>query len=314
MDGKVTFRLVHLAFGPGEKLGFDVAIFVPADTDSFKAFPDHRAALVLPAHGHDARARPWRDRAASRRPRVFNFTLDDVAKQYAEPLRRGYAIATFYYQQAGADKPDYRQTGFFAAYPDFDWGDLAAWSWAMSRRVDYSRAQPFADKTKFIALGHSRLGKTTLVAGAFDDRFALTAPAGSGCGSTGAYRFNGKGRGGKEGLEDATKNFPQWFGPHLRDFAGQVEKLPFDQHWLMALIAPRLFIAADGAGRPGDERQGPRSLLPGRQAGVRVPRCARSPWHQLPARPPYARGPDDWTTVLDFFGQVSAEDGRQAAV
>ena len=116
----------------------------------------------------------------------------------------------------------------------------------MSRCVDYLQTQAFADKSKLIALGHSRLGKTTLVAGAFDERFALTAPAGSGCGGTGAYRFNGKGRGGREGLEDATKNFPQWFGPRLHEFAGQVKKLPFDQHWLMALIAPRLFIAADG--------------------------------------------------------------------
>ena len=166
-------------------------------------------------------------------------TPENAAKQYAEPLRRGYAIATFYYQQAGADRLDFRKTGFFPAYPDYDWGDLAAWSWAMSRCVDYLETQPFADKTKFIALGHSRLGKTVLVAGAFDERFALTAPAGSGCGGTGAYRFNGKGRGGKEGLEDATRNFPQWFGPHLHEFAGQVQKLPFDQHWLMALIAPR---------------------------------------------------------------------------
>ena len=121
----------------------------------------------------------------------------------------------------------------------------------MSRCVDYLETQPFADKSKLIAVGHSRLGKTALVAGAFDERFALTAPAGSGCGGTGAYRFNGKKRGGKEGLEEATKNYPQWFGPHLREFAGQVEKLPFDQHWLMALIAPRLFIAAEQAAGDG---------------------------------------------------------------
>src|SRR5205085_2746534 len=94
-------------------------------------------------------------------------------------------------------------------------------------------------------LGHSRLGKATLVAGAFDERFALVAPAGSGCAGTGAFRFNGKTRGGKEGLEDVCKNFPQWVSPNLAQFSNHVEKLPFDQHWLIAMCAPRAFIAPD---------------------------------------------------------------------
>ena len=126
---------------------------------------------------------------------------EKAAQNYAEPLRRGYAIVCFQYQQCGLDKPQgYRQSGFFPAYPRYDWGDLAAWAWGMSRSVNYLETQAFADKAKIIAVGHSRLGKAALVAGAFDERFALTAPAGSGCAGTGAYRFNGKGRGGKEGL------------------------------------------------------------------------------------------------------------------
>jgi hypothetical protein len=176
--------------------------------------------------------------------------LDALAPRYELPLQRGYAVATFDYQQAGADRPAARDTGFFPAYPDHDWGALAAWAWGMSRCVDYLASQTFVDTSKLVAVGHSRLGKTALVAGAFDERFAVTAPAGSGCGGTGAYRFNGKGRGGKEGLEDATRKFPQWFGPRLAEFSGQVEKLPFDQHWFMALIAPRWFIAADGLEDP----------------------------------------------------------------
>src|SRR5437763_1806467 len=120
----------------------------------------------------------------------------------------------------------------------------------MSRCVDYLITDPRIDKTKLIALGHSRLGKTALIAGAFDERFALVAPAGSGCGGTGAFRFNGKVRGGKEGLEEATAHFPQWFNPRLATFAGRVEKLPFDQNWLIALVAPRAFIAADSTEDP----------------------------------------------------------------
>ncbi len=157
---------------------------------------------------------------------------------------------TFYYQQAGLDQHDYRKSGFFPAYPDNDWAELSAWAWAMSRCVDYLETQPFVDKNKLIALGHSRLGKTTLVAGAMDERFALVAPAGSGCCGTGAFRFNGKTRGGKEGLENVLKMFPQWISPRMGEFSGKVQTLPFDQNWLIALCAPRPFIAADATGDP----------------------------------------------------------------
>jgi (4-O-methyl)-D-glucuronate---lignin esterase len=231
LAGKVTCRLVHLTFGPENKLGFDTAIFVPTKMTAGKPpFPTIVQPVFFPIPGTNAlAASSWAE----------------VAKQYDEPIRRGYAVVIFYYQQCGADTANYRQTGFFPAYPGYDWGDLAAWAWAMSRCVDYLETQPFVDKTKIIALGHSRLGKAALIAGAFDERFALTVPAGSGCGGTGAYRFNGKGRGGKEGLEEVVKRFPQWFDPRLREFSGQIDKLPFDQHWLISLVAPRCFIAAD---------------------------------------------------------------------
>ncbi len=230
-EGKVTCRLVHLAFGPDRQLGFDVAIFIPATTHASQAvFP----TMVQPVSSPMPGTHSW----------------DEVVTQFAEPLRRGYAVAAFYYQQCGADVPDCRQTGFFPTYPGHDWGSLAAWAWGMSRCVDYLETQPFVDRSKIIAVGHSRLGKAALIAGAFDERFALTAPAGSGCGGTGAYRFNGKGRGGKEGLEEITKRFPHWFSPRLAEFSGQVGLLPFDQHWLMALIAPRWVIAADALDDP----------------------------------------------------------------
>jgi len=283
LDGQATCRFVHLAFGPENKLGFDVAIFIPAASDAFKSpFP----TIVQPVFSTISVTNSW----------------EDVAKPYAEALRRGYVVAAFYYQQCGLDKPDYRQTGFFSAYPDYDWGDLAAWAWSMSRCVDYLQTQPFADQTKFIALGHSRLGKTALVAGAFDERFALTAPAGSGCGGTGAYRFNGKTRGGKEGLEDATKHFPQWFGPHLADFAGQVEKLPFDQHWFFALCAPRRFIAVDGLSDPAANGN---ALAQSYLAAQPVYALLGVPAHLgINYRPGGHRlAPEDWTAVLDFADQ-----------
>lgn len=308
--GKVSYRLVHLAFGPGGKLGFDVAVFEPAHKARLATIVQPSFFLTpgtAPPAGGEQPAKAGTPappakagtpaRQGSRVPEAI--TPEGAAMQYAEPLRRGYAIVTFYYQQCGADNPDFRKTGFFPAYPAYDWGDLAAWSWAMSRCVDYLETQSFADKTKFIALGHSRLGKTALVAGAFDDRFALTAPAGSGCGGTGAYRFNGKGRGGREGLEEATKRFPQWFGPRLHEFAGRVQKLPFDQHWLMALIAPRLCIAADGL---DDTATNNRALVQSYLAARPVYEFLGVPDHLgINFRPgPHELAAEDWTAVLDF--------------
>lgn len=284
LAGEVQCRFVHLSFGPENKLGFDAAIFIPvAETNGFKPpFPTIVQPVFAPIPGPNS----W----------------DTVAKQFAEPLRRGYAVIAFYYQQCGADQPDYRQTGFFPAYPGYDWGDLAAWAWAMSRCVDYLETQSFADKTKLIALGHSRLGKTALVAGAWDERFALTAPAGSGCGGTGAYRFNGPGRGGKEGLEAATKRFPQWFSSRLPEFAGHVEKLPFDQHWLIALVAPRLFIAADALADPYTSTN---ALTQAYLAAKPVYELLGEPAHlAINFRPGgHLLSPEDWRAILDFADQ-----------
>ena len=313
LDGKVTYRLVHLAFGPAESLGFDIAVFIPASAETAKApfatiiqpsfFLTPGAAPakpLLPQASSPATPKAASKKGVGRGP--ISLTPEDAAKQYAEPLHRGYAIVTFYYQQCGADTPDFRQSGFFPAYAAYDWGDLAAWAWAMSRCVDYLETQSFADKSKLIAMGHSRLGKTALVAGAFDERFALTAPAGSGCGGTGAYRFNGKGRGGKEGLEDATKNFPQWFGPRLHEFAGQVDKLPFDQHWFMALIAPRLFIAADGLDDGATNGNAlAQAYLAARPVYALVGVPDHLAVHFRPGR--HMLAPDDWKAILDFSDQ-----------
>ncbi len=292
-EGKVSYRRVHLTFGPEEKLGFDLSIFLPVETDTLKApFP----TIVQPLFWAVDRNPPLLEKPEGKH------SPESVAAQYAPALSRGYAVALFFYQDCGADNRDYRKSGFFPAYPEYDWADLAAWAWGMSRCVDYLEQQSFADKSKFIAAGHSRLGKATLVAGAFDERFALVAPAGSGCGGTGAYRFNGQGRGGKEGLEDVVKNFPQWVIPRVAEFSGQVEKLPFDQHWLISMVAPRCFIAADGL---SDNATSVNALVQSYQAAKPVYAMLGVPDHLgIQFRPGgHQFAPEDWTAILDFAGQ-----------
>jgi hypothetical protein len=300
LDGKARYRLVHLSFGPDGKLGFDAAIFTPVETPVLKGpFP----TVVQPSFNSTPGVNFAPVTNAAGKVVFKPVTPEAAAADYAAVLERGYAVLTFYYQQCGADnRTNSRQSGFFPAYPGYDWGDLAAWAWAMSRCVDYLEQQSYVDKTKIIAVGHSRLGKATLIAGAFDERFALVAPAGSGCGGTGAYRFNGRGRGGKEGLEDVARNFPQWICPRLGEFSGQVQKLPFDQHWLIALVAPRVFIAPDGL----DDAAANENALAHAWLGAKpVFALLGVPDHLgIHFRPgKHMLAPADWQAILDFSDQ-----------
>jgi cephalosporin-C deacetylase-like acetyl esterase len=92
------------------------------------------------------------------------------------------------------------------------------------------------DPKRIAVVGHSRLGKTALVAAAFDERIALAIPHQAGCGGTAPDRcHNPK----AETVQRINTNFPHWFNDNFKKFNTQVEKLPFDQHCLIALCAPR---------------------------------------------------------------------------
>ena len=169
-------------------------------------------------------------------------------------LSHGFAFVTFNNNDCGEDTTlrnadgswAFRTTRFYPAYPGYDWGLLRGWAWGVSRIVDYLETDPSIDKTKLIVTGVSRTGKSALIAGAFDDRLAMVAPVASSGGGTPAYRFSGAEHGGKEGLSEMMKKYPNWFSPHLHEFWGHAEKLPFDEHWFIALVAPRPFIALEG--------------------------------------------------------------------
>ena len=120
---------------------------------------------------------------------------------------------------------------------------LAGWAWGASRVADYLEKDPAIDKTKLIITGASRNGKSSMVAAAFDDRL-MGAPVVTGGGGIGAYRFTGPRR--SETLDIMEKKYPNWFSSNLHEFWGQREKLPFDEHWFLALAAPRPFIALGG--------------------------------------------------------------------
>ncbi len=172
--------------------------------------------------------------------RCWEYLTDDVV---AEVLRRGYILATFNRTEIVPD--DYRSDrdrALYPVYPEGDFGALAAWAWGYHRVVDFLLTQECVDASRIAVVGHSRGGKTVLLAGATDERIALTAPNNSGSGGAGCFRWQGE---GCEKLEDGVRMVPYWYAPRLRDFVGKEEDLPFDQHALKALVAPRALLSTE---------------------------------------------------------------------
>ena len=161
----------------------------------------------------------------------------------AEVIRRGYILAQFNRVEIVPDAYNSERTsGLYTVYPDARFGALAAWAWGYHRCVDALAAMDFVDAAQIAIVGHSRGGKTTLLAGATDERIALTCANDSGAGGAGCYRVQGP---SAETLADLVRDIPYWFGPRFKEFAGKETQLPFDQHYLKALVAPRAFLTTE---------------------------------------------------------------------
>jgi hypothetical protein len=163
-------------------------------------------------------------------------------------LDRDYALATVYYGDLEPDHADGWKDGVRSRLgpgttgrfgPD-DWGAIGAWAWGLSRALDVLAKDADVDGRRVAVIGHSRLGKTALWAGAQDERFAMVISNDSGEGGAALAR-----RRFGETTETITKAFPHWFCSRYGEYAGREEALPLDQHELLALVAPRpLYVAS----------------------------------------------------------------------
>lgn len=228
----------------------------------------------------------------------------------AEVMSRRCALALFNRVEIASDiYQAARDSGIYQLYPDGKFGTLAAWAWGYHRCVDallqlddvedpykYKHRIPI-DTDRIAIAGHSRGGKATLLAGATDERIALTCANNSGSGGAGSYMFQGE---GSETLKDSINSVPYWYNSDfLNKYINRQSELPFDQHFLKALIAPRALLTTEAL---GDSHANPEGTWLIHQAAREACRFLGHEerigiWFREGG---HAHGIEDWRTLLDF--------------
>lgn len=250
-DGLARRRQIQITLHhEGRTLAFNLLLYLPQSPRQAPVFlalnfygnhtiSDDPAVLISSAwsrNSPDYHITDHRLTEASRGCRAHRWDLPQI-------LAGGIGLATVYYGEIDPDKPDFSD-GVHALYQTTpaagEWNSIAAWAWGMSRVMDFLQTYDEVASDRVIAFGHSRLGKTSLWAGAIDERYAGVISNDSGCGGAALSkrRFG-------ETLWKMHDAMPHWLCANNERFIDHEEDLPVDQHAVLALVAPRpLYIAS----------------------------------------------------------------------
>ena len=207
-------------------------------------------------------------RASQRSRGKFNRDGHDTVFPVSSLLARGYAVLTACYADISPD-PDpleekdgtilqdsFAYTGVFALWGprdpsrDDNTTALAAWAWGLMRGMDMIERDPALDQDRVVLTGYSRLGKAALLAGAFDERFPVVVPVQTGGGGAPlAKRDYG------EKIATQVSSFRHWFCRAYDRYAYDTASMPFDQHLLLACVAPRALLI-EGFNKPWFDTEG----------------------------------------------------------
>lgn len=233
---------------------------------------------------------------------------DDLTRRWFADA--GIALAWFNRVELAHDAPDAARAGpLFDHHPHGRFGALSAWAWGLSRSVDVLRQVPGIDAARIAVVGHSRGGKAALLAGACDERIALTVAHNSGAGGAASSVVLGE---GAETLADLARAFPHWLG---RDAAPQIAAgalQGLDQHLLLARIAPRRLLLIQARGDAWANPEGLR--VAARRAAAAWRRAGAAGGLRVVWRDGgHAMGPADWAAVLGAARDLAASGLAQAA-
>ena len=177
----------------------------------------------------------------------FRPNVPDRYMPTEEIVDQGFACLSFCYEDVTKDNNDFTSGLAGVLYENGvrnprDCGKIAMWAWAAQRVMDYAETEPRLDKSCTIVCGHSRLGKTALLCGATDERFKFAYSNNSGCSGASITRDKVG-----ERVADITKMFPYWFCESYAQYANREHEMPFDQHYLIASVAPRYAYVASAS-------------------------------------------------------------------
>ncbi len=268
LGGRAVRKIVTVYFGEKKAGGpkMDLLVYLPAGVKkrvpvflglSFTGIWTLAADPDVPLGQQWVRnpeTREYEKRAAQEKSRGASVQQWQVQKI----LDAGYGLAVFCYQDV---EPDFAGSMKYGIRPLFlkpgqaepaadEWGAIGAWAWAASRAMDYLKKDKDVDSRRVALIGHSRLGKTALWAGAQDTRFSIVISNESGEGGAAiSRRLYG------ERTRDLNTRFPHWFDGNFKSYNDREDQAPFESHMLLSLIAPRaLYVASAEEDRWSDPK------------------------------------------------------------